>query len=153
MRQGNVFTGEGLCPVRGSLSGEGLCPGEGGSLSEGGSQRPPYIYDSGRYASYWNLFLSLLRSLSLRMNAPLPLDLPNLIALLHPFLKKRRHSAYVCAKDIKIQLLFTGGSTSGRFFSASWNALWAEQHHMFGSTGQSRGIDMLSQEGKFAQIT
>ena len=34
-------------------------------------------------------------------------------------------------------------------FSVSWNVLWAEQHHMFGSTGQSRGIDMLWHEGKF----
>ena len=75
LREGNVFTlhlSVILFMEGGSLSREGLCPGglcPGRSLSRGSvsrgslSQRlpPPVRWKGGRYASYWNAFLSFYK--------------------------------------------------------------------------------------------
>ena len=78
--RGISVQGEGLCPAEGVSAQGGLCPAEGlsvqgdlclrgslsggsvqGGLCPGGSVREiPHMVMCGRYASYWNAFLSKL---------------------------------------------------------------------------------------------
>ena len=59
--EGNVFTGVCLSTGGGSLSRGGLYPGGSLDRDETPGQRPQRTLTSGRYASYWNVCLLLIK--------------------------------------------------------------------------------------------